>query len=804
MNLKKVLPSPISGMVASPLLPSMPVTPTLPPSGVGTLPTMPGTPSGVQPEPNSLDDILNEIDASTKMPLPGQTTPNTPQPNNPFPFPPTNQNSPFSAGPNPYSNYWNQINNPIIDLPSMNFPPMGHLGSNPILSSMMNSQNNMIQGMGPNPNSNLPIIKQEPGLFNQNASLQSPSAAPSSPMVSPVPPRTPVAPPQPPSTQQLRPETSSLIAETLKKADKKRRKSSSSQKLPTASSSLTPPTPEPGIQGLQRSRRSSLTQNSSLAALLKSSTPPTLPTSTVTPPKPSSTTSGRDHVNSLFNPASSSPTLQTSTMFQDLIKKILKQQQQKPSTPKEIQEQAQLILQNANFSRNQLSDLASLGNLTKSTPTPPPTAPTATAAPTGSAATSSLSSLLQSSNSNLDKHRQLFGGLELLFQNQSPDTAAVAKAAAAATKTQKQNQTKEENQTTAPQGLDAARDLLRKIKSIRETSSLIDAPTPSISLSGSTATSSGGVTVKRERKASVTKAEPKVTKKLKIDTSAPPREPETKIVHSPNVTEVTTLETPSGTLILTPTKASAKAVAKKRKLPTGEPSRGLKSPKRVRNSSRSPVRAQHSSSGSYQRPSRRSLPPAAYRGKLPQIKLTRKNGQKWTISDYIFPTTVPDSELDCTKIIEKAVQRRQRRKSGKRAPSAQKTPPPLQRAPQEGPTPSGSAVKQLPILSPAPATSPASCTVAVISPPPLTPSTPGAPTQSVTTTPQSVESNNPPVSDTVMPSLKIKIKLSKNNNPPPTTTSSGGGGGTMVRSTPRKAKREVKYTVDQWWDEDTL
>ena len=793
-------------MVASPLLPSMPVTPTLPPSGVGALPTMPGTPSGVQPEPNSLDDILNEIDASTKMPLPGQTTPNTPQANNPFPFPPTNQNSPFSAGPNPYSNYWNQINNPIIDLPSMNFPPMGQLGSNPILASMMNSQNNMIQGMGPNPNSNLPIIKQEPGLFNQNASLQaslSPSAASSSPMVSPVPPRAAqVAPPQPPSSQQLRPEASSLIAETLKKADKKRRKSSSSQKLPTASSSLTPPTPEPGIQGLQRSRRSSLTQNSSLAALLKSSTPPTLPSSTVTPPKPTSTTSGRDHVNSLFNPTSSSPTLQTSTMFQDLIKKILKQQQQKPSTPKEIQEQAQLILQNANFSRNQLSDLASLGNLTKPAPTPPP--PTAAATPTGSAATSSLSSLLQSSNSNLDKHRQLFGGLELLFQNQSPDTAAVAKAAAAAaaaTKTQKQNQTKEENQTTAPQGLDAARDLLRKIKSIRETSSLIDAPTPSISLSGSTATSSGGVTVKRERKASVTKAEPKVTKKLKIDTSAPPREPETKIVHSPNVTEVTTLETPSGTLILTPTKASAKAVAKKRKLPTGEPSRGLKSPKRVRNSSRSPVRAQHSS-GSYQRPSRRSLPPAAYRGKLPQIKLTRKNGQKWTISDYIFPTTVPDSELDCTKIIEKAVQRRQRRKSGKRAPSAQKTPPPLQRAPQEGPTPSGSAVKQLPILSPAPATSPASCTVAVISPPPLTPSTPGAPTQSVTTTPQSVESNNPPVSDTVMPSLKIKIKLSKNNNPPPTTTSSGGG--TMVRSTPRKAKREVKYTVDQWWDEDTL
>ena len=801
MNFKKVLPSPISGMVASPLLPSMPVTPTLPPSSVGALPTMPGTPSGVQPEANSLDDILNEIDASTKMPLPGQTTPNTPQPN--FSFPPTNQNSPFSAGPNPYSNYWNQINNPIIDLPSMvNFPPMGQLGSNPILSRIpMNSQNNMIQGMGPNPNSSLPIIKQEPGLFNQNAS---PSAAPSSPMVSPVPPRTPVAPPQPPSQP---PATSSLIAETLKKADKKRRKSSSSQKLPSASS-LTPPTPTPEHQG--RSRRSSLTQNSSLAALLKSSTPPT-PSSIVTPPKPSSTTSGRDHVNSLFNPTSSSPTLQQSSMFQDLIKKILKQQQQKPSTPKEIQEQAQLILQNANFSRNQLSDLASLTTLTKPpvTPTPPP--PTATAAtPTGSgsAATSSLSSLLQSSNSNLDKHRQLLGGLGLLFQNQPPATAAAAKAAAAATKTQKQNQTKEENQTSAPQGLDAARDLLRKIKSIRETSGLIDAP-PSISLSGSTptASSSGGSTVKRERKASVTKAEPKVTKKLKIDTSAPPREPETKIVHSPNVTEVTTLETPSGTLILTPTKASAKAVAKKRKLPTGEPSRGLKSPKRIRNSSRSPVRAQHSS-GSYQRPGRRSLPPAAYRGKLPQIKLTRKNGQKWTISDYIFPTTVPDSELDCTKIIEKAVQRRQRRKSGKRAPSAQKTPPPLQRAPQEGPTPSGSAVKQLPILSPAPAsTSPASCTVAVISPPPLTPSTPGAPTQSVTTTPQSVESNNPPVTDTVMPSLKIKIKLSKNNNPPPTTTSSGGGGGgsgVMVRSTPRKAKREVKYTVDQWWDEDTL
>ena len=785
-------------MVASPLLQSMPVTPTLPPPGIGSLPTMP-TPTAVgQPEPNSLDDILNEIDASTKMPLPGQTTPNTPQPNNPFPFPPTNQNSPFPSGPNPYSNYWNQINNPIIDLPSMNFPPMGQLGSNPLLTNMMNNSN-MMGGMGPSPNSNLPIIKQEPGLFNTNPPLQSPQSA--SPMVSPVPPRTAPAPTQvTPPQAQLRPETS-LIAETLKKADKKRRKSSSSQKLPSAS--LTPPTPAPE-QVAGRSRRPSLTQNSSLAALLKSATPPTLPSSSVTPltqkPSSSGTTSGRDHVNSLFNPtASSSPTLQTSTMFQDLIKKILKQQQQKPSTPKEIQEQAQLILQNANFSRNQLSDLASLGNLTKpaATPTPPPV-PTPSATPGGhSAATSTLSGLLQSSNSNLDKHRQLFGGLELLFQNQSPDTAAVAKAAAAATKTQKQNQTKEENQSSAPQGLDAARDLLRKIKSIRETSGLIDAP-PSISLSGSTSSSSGGSAIKRERKASVTKAEPKVTKKLKIDTTAPPREPETKIVHSPNVTEVTTLETPSGTLILTPTKAAAKAVAKKRKLPTGEPSRGLKSPKRVRNSSRSPVRAQQS--GSYQRPSRKSLPPAAYRGKLPQIKLTRKNGQKWTISDYIFPTTVPDSELDCTKIIEKAVQRRQRRKSGKRAPSAQKTPPPLQRAPQEGPAPSGSAVKQLPILSPAPATSPA-CTVAVISPPPLTPSTPGAPTQSVTTTPQSVESNNPPVTES-LPSLKIKIKLSKNNNPPPTTTSSGGGG--VVRSTPRKAKREVKYTVDQWWDEDTL
>ena len=227
-------------MVASPLLQSMPVTPTLAPPGVGSLPTMP-TPTAVgQPEPNSLDDILNEIDASTKMPLPGQTTPNTPQPNNPFPFPPTNQNSPFPSGPNPYSNYWNQINNPIIDLPSMNFPPMGQLGSNPLLTNMMNNSN-MMSGMGPTPNSNLPIIKQEPGLFNTNPPLQSPQSA--SPMVSPVPPRTAPAPTQvTPPQAQLRPETS-LIAETLKKADKKRRKSSSSQKLPSAS--LTPPTPTP-------------------------------------------------------------------------------------------------------------------------------------------------------------------------------------------------------------------------------------------------------------------------------------------------------------------------------------------------------------------------------------------------------------------------------------------------------------------------------------------------------------------------------------------------------------------------------
>ena len=80
MNFKKVLPSPIPGMVESPLLPSMPVTPTLPPSGVGALPTMPGTPSGVQPEPNSLDDILNEIDASTKMPRTKNTSEKIPDP----------------------------------------------------------------------------------------------------------------------------------------------------------------------------------------------------------------------------------------------------------------------------------------------------------------------------------------------------------------------------------------------------------------------------------------------------------------------------------------------------------------------------------------------------------------------------------------------------------------------------------------------------------------------------------------------------------------------------------------------------
>jgi len=449
-----VLPSPISGMVPSPLLTSMPVTPvTLPPSGVQ---------QQQPPEANSLDDILNEIDASTKMstPMPGTPgTPHTPN-NNPFPFPPTNQNSgnPF---PNPmYSNYWNQINNSIIDLPSMNFPPMGQLGSNPILSSMMSSNNNSgntFQGMGPS--SSLPIIKQEPGLFS-SAPLQSPS---SSPMVSPVPPRTPV-PPQ--SLQhQLRQETatSSLIAETLKKSDKKRRKSSSSQKLPSATS-LTPPTPEQ--HQLQRSRKSSLTQNSSLAALLKSATPPTLPIST-SKQSTTSTTSGRDHVNSLFNPkqvaptpaaSSKSPTLQSSSMFQDLIKKILKQQKQKPSTPKEIQEQAQLILQNANFSRNQLSDLASLAKVPVTpvpvTPPPPPSAAvTTTTAGTTSTATSSLSSLLQSTSnsSNLDKHRQLFGGLELLFQNQSPDTAALAKAAAAATKKQlQQNATKEENKSSSP------------------------------------------------------------------------------------------------------------------------------------------------------------------------------------------------------------------------------------------------------------------------------------------------------------------------------------------------------------------
>ena len=53
--------------------------------------------------------------------------------------------------------------------------------------------------------------------------------------------------------------------------------------------------------------------------------------------------------------------------------------------------------------------------------------------------------------------------------------------------------------------------------------------------------------------------------------------------------------------------------------------------------------------------SQRQLPKAAFRGRLPKIKLKRQRDNHWSIADYIFATDVPDSELDCLNIVEKAV-----------------------------------------------------------------------------------------------------------------------------------------------------
>ena len=254
---------------------------------------------------------------------------------------------------------------------------------------------------------------------------------------------------------------------------------------------------------------------------------------------------------------------------------------------------------------------------------------------------------------------------------------------------------------------------------------------------------------------------------------------EHKIVHSPNVREVTTLETPSGTITLTPTKKMAKSLSVKRRNVSGLSSDST--PKKRPRKSKSPTPLAHAHLNA-QSPSRSKspLPKAAHKGKLPKLRISRANDQsKWRI-EHVFKSHVTDAEIDCTPILDRLSRRRT---------DVKMTPPPLQRAPPKthsaepgqpitnahpGRTePSSKPSRHLPTLSPAPSSnsSDIKCDLDLGS---LAPSS--TPTGSV----------HQPV--------RLKIRLSRNNNRPITQSST-------LRSTPRKAKSQVKYTVDSWWDD---
>ena len=267
---------------------------------------------------------------------------------------------------------------------------------------------------------------------------------------------------------------------------------------------------------------------------------------------------------------------------------------------------------------------------------------------------------------------------------------------------------------------------------------------------------------------------------------------EHKVIHSPNVREITVLETPSGTLTLTPTKKMAKELsAKKRKGQIGSAEKPKKRAKRSKSPNFPP--SNHVKTG------KGGLPKTAYKGRLPKLKFSRNQSSsdlsdgKWRL-DYVFESKIPDSEIDCTPLLDRSSKNREPEKMPKRRGSAAEfgpkmTPPPLQRAPG---TPGGSScdlgapqnlgsgagtshvARILPTLSPAPSSnSSVDHTVDLKSP-------------------ASVGSkvvNQEPV--------RLKIRLSRNNNRPLASSTLQG----QLRSTPRKAKSQVKYTVDSWWDD---
>ena len=449
------------------------------------------------------------------------------------------------------------------------------------------------------------------------------------------------------------------------------------------------------------------------------------------------------------DPPSSQTAPLSNPIFNQVIANMIQQQHraQKPPTAEDIQRQARMILEQSKLNSVNKAQLTppsaqSLQSLlaTTTAPTPTATTPSSTSQPAP----------------NLHGNNPFWGGLRNIFNNDNaPLLAKIKQEEGAAT-----------TKPRPPPAVSTPPQTSNKLKAAIK-------PKPEIATTPPSASQSSSVR-HRSRKSKGQRLEANLEKirNIRKDEAISPVKREHKIVHSPNVREVTTLETPSGTITLTPTKKMAKTMsaAKRKALSTTLPV-GVSPAKRSRSAVKSPTITPPAPGGRNRSSS--PLPKAAYKGRLPKIRVTRKpidgaSDGKWRI-EHVFQSKVTDAEIDCTPILD----RRSRKRSDMKM-----TPPPLQRAPATTsvPTPpalsvisdtKSSAARILPTLSPAPSSN------------------------------SSDLKSDLDLAPTHQP-VRLKIRLSRNNNRPTQTSTQSSA----LRSTPRKAKSQVKYTVDSWWDEN--
>jgi len=544
------------------------------------------------------------------------------------------------------------------------------------------------------------------------------------------------------------------------------------QHPPSRKSSLTPTPPkqEKGKPGRKRrpsvTRRKSASKSpldlstSTLADLLKSRSPILSPSHTSQTPSASSSS----HMAALASgigmsnlaaqmgqnkqPAESLRAPVTNPLFNQVIANMIQQQQraQKPPTAEDIQRQAKMILEQSklnSINKPQLTppSAQSLQSLLASTATPP--------------------AIPSAQGTNLLGNNPFWGGLRNIFSNNDNTTPTTTPTTTPAP-VPPLIKTDDLSSLIEPTVIVPAADVKPTVKSEKKTErkpSIATKPKPTTAAAPPTTGSTRG----RSKKSKGQRLEANLEKIRSIRKEEEKASKHHKIVHSPNVREITTLETPSGTITLTPTKKMAKSLSASKRKNTTPPAADAagKPPKRSRGAPKnSPVQVRaygRNRSGSPMNPAKALA--KARKGRLPKLRLSRKIGEgesipKWRI-EHVFTSNVTDAEIDCTPILD--------RRSRKRANTPKMTPPPLQRAP-------GTAA-----VPPSDQKSPAARILPTLSPAPSNPDLDSVPPPS----------NHQPV--------RLKIRLSRNNNRPTVGT---------LRSTPRKAKAQVKYTVDSWWDEN--